>query len=154
MPKYLLFILILNSFLLINTNINSQTACNFIERNVISSTKFPENSIAIDPIHTNVLLSADGKDNGPNGSLRIFRSSTNGTNWDLVHVTGNSCHDPAVQIDLNGYLYVYYITSSFHIMIDISTDNGLTWNTETISNLLADQPFIWVDNISTGIYSN
>jgi hypothetical protein len=113
------------------------------------------NSIAVDPNHPNIILSASTKVNTypDHNQVAAFISTNWGISWSAVNngvFDQNSCGDPTAAIDLNGRLYVAYLgpnaSPTGPLKIAYSSDLGNTWTTQTTLDAIADNPHIHADN--------
>lgn len=125
-----------------------------------SSVTQSENSVFVNPIDNQISLVSNNSTLGGNvrGTNALF-SFDGGNSWtgSISGAGGINKGDPAVAINLSGKYFVGHITSAGGQGIAISSNNGTSWSTTTISNpsgVLLDKNHMWVDNSNSSTYKN
>jgi hypothetical protein len=121
-----------------------------------SNTTQSENSVFVDPSNPLVLLNANNSSDWPVTSIlgaAGWVSTDGGQTWSgsIDGVVPESYCDPATAIDLNGRMYVGYITDDpYGQQVAWSDDLGITWNTSWLgTGYLLDKNHLWIDNSAT-----
>jgi hypothetical protein len=114
-----------------------------------------ENSVAVHPLNPNIILCANNH-NVPN-QVSAFVSTNWGMNWSSPFTRGifdpNSGYDPAAGIDLNGRLYVSYISAGGSVQVAYSNNLGSNWTLITVYNTnSADKDHFHIDNSCNSAY--
>ncbi len=124
-----------------------------------TNTTQSENSVFVSPTNPQIVLNSNNSSDWP--VSRIFGSSywvsTNGgSTWtgSTAGAGGTNSGDPATAIDLNGRMYINYISATGGIGASYSTNNGSTWTARTVSSKGSlDKNHMWVDNSTTSAFS-
>lgn len=119
-----------------------------------------ENSIFVDPNNIESLLQSNNSTQNPVGQLygaNYFTSVDAGITWggSVQGAGGGNSGDPTTAINLDGTMFVNYITNAYGQGCARSTDGGLTWQAATVCpnpGSVADKNHMWVDNSPTSTY--
>ncbi len=125
-----------------------------------------ENSVFVDPNNDQFVLNSNNSTSWSGGSIgTLFGTSgltTNdgGLNWggEAQSTGGNNSGDPAAAIDLNGRMYVGFISSSGGQGVAYSDNQGSTWTAKQVAPGpggwdILDKNHLWVDNSSSSPYA-
>lgn len=127
-----------------------------------STTTQSENSVFIDPNNPLLLLNSNNSSDWPVTTILgadWWISTDGGQTWSgsINGAGGQNKGDPATAIDLNGRMYVGYISLDRGQGVAWSPDTGATWThvqvgpAQTYPDLL-DKNHLWVDNSPTSPY--
>jgi PKD repeat protein len=125
-----------------------------------SSTIQSENSLFISPLDPFTVLNSNNSASWPSGALfgaDAFVTRDGGQTWigSTAGAGKPNKGDPSTAIDLNGRMYVAYITGAFGMGISYSPDGGSTWISRAVATKDSlDKDHLWVDNGPTSPYSN
>ncbi|HWR84037.1 MAG TPA: PKD domain-containing protein [Candidatus Deferrimicrobium sp.] len=117
-----------------------------------TNTTQSENSIFVSPTNPQILLNSNNSSNWPVSVIYgadYWVSTDGGATWagSTAGAGGTNKGDPATAIDLNGRMYVGYISASGGMGVSYSTNNGSTWTARTVSSKGSlDKNHLWVDN--------
>jgi Secretion system C-terminal sorting domain len=110
-----------------------------------------ENSVSINPNQKTQALNSNNSVDNPSIVLGTssFTTINEGLNWQgsTNGAGGTNSGDPAAAISNDGRYYIGFIDNSFGQGIAVSTDQGSSWQTYTVSppNGLLDKNHLWVD---------
>ena len=125
-----------------------------------TNTTQSENSVFVSPTNPQIVLNSNNSSDWP--VTQIFGSSSwvstnGGSTWtgSTAGAGGTNAGDPATAIDLNGRMYIAYITSPGGMGVSFSTNNGSTWTARTVSSKGSlDKEHLWVDNSATSAFKS
>lgn len=127
---------------------------NYPVRNAHSDVRTCENSVAVHPLYPKIILVASNH-NSPYIKVSAFVSTNWGINWSGHTYNGiengifdqYSYCDPSAVIDLNGKMYIAYLSNIGGIAIAKSVNNGITWNWNIIpQSTSGDKCYLKIDN--------
>jgi hypothetical protein len=126
-----------------------------------------ENSVAVNPVNEHFLLNSNnstgwtGSSTGTMYGTSGLISDDDGLNWggESQSTGGNNMGDPAAAINLNGRLFVGYISGSGGQGVAYSDNQGATWTSKTIATSsggwgdMLDKNHLTVDNSPDSPYA-
>lgn len=125
-----------------------------------TNTTQSENSIFVNPNNTDHILQSNNSTQNPPGTLygaNYFLSYNSGQTWggSIYGAGGSNSGDPTTAINLNGRMFVGYISSNYGQGVSYS-DNGTNWVAVQCANAtgngILDKNHLWIDNSPTSPY--